>query len=231
MSYGRYYRNRKLKVGEPYCIFNFHDKESPKIKNKNIIICSIDPGIVNTAIYVLCYNLKTKEQKSMHLSKHSFNDDNWVISMTKQLSNIEDEKNLFSLCHFIVIESQMSFNYDATKLAQAILTLLGTMTRNKNNRPLIIELSSQCKTKILGCLPRTTGEDKNAYKRRYKKWSVEKALEILTENEDTEYLEFIRSERKKDDLGDAICQCNAWIKIITGEVYTPDLDFMKKLSI
>ena len=68
-------RRRKNPVGyfkPPFVSYNTHTKESPVMRNENMILTSIDPGIVNCGIYVCCYNTKTKKETSLYLGRLEF---------------------------------------------------------------------------------------------------------------------------------------------------------------
>ena len=91
-----------------------------------------------------------------------------------------------------------------------------TMLKNKGNRPIIIEFNSQSKTRLLGC-------PKGLKKPEYKVWCREKASELLKsrENESEEkFINCLEKAKKKDDMGDAVCQCEAWLMVYSGEAIT-----------
>ncbi len=91
--------------------------------------------------------------------------------------------------------------------------------KNKGNRPLVIEITSQAKTRLLEC-------PKGLSKYQYKKWCANKAIKYLEDRENEKELAFVNSikgSKKKDDMGDAICQYYAWMKIMEGEAIKPTL--------
>lgn len=223
-SYNKYGRNKQnKKIGNlkpPFCEFNVHDTEAPIVKNDNIIVTSIDPGIVNCGVYVSCYNLKEKSHKSLYLARLTFNKgENHYIESINQLEKLEQENNFFSASHYIVIESQMTVSYDNTRLSQHLITYFMSTLKNKGSKPLIIEITSQAKTKLLGC-------PKGLTKYQYKKWATEKAIELLEdrgEDSENKYVQSITTNSKKDDKSDAICQYYAWIKIMEGDAMKPTM--------
>ena len=202
MSYYRQFRYSKKNptgaIKPPFASFNPHSKESPVQRSEEIIITSIDPGIVNCGIYVCCFNPETGTQRSLYLGKLEFNDgDNHYITSAEKLDKIEENKNLFSSSHYIIIESQMAVSYDNTRMAQHLITYFTTKLKDKGNRPLVIEFNSQSKTRLLEC-------PKGLKKHQYKKWCKEKAVELLKErNSDKEekYIEIIQKTKKADDMG------------------------------
>lgn len=223
-SHRKYQRNgHNKKIGTmklPFCEFNPHEKPAPVIKNDNIIVTSIDPGIVNCGVYVCCYNLKEKTHKSLFLARLTFNQsENYYIESMKQFERLEKENGFFSASHYIVIESQMTISYDNTRLCQHLITYFMHTMKNKGSLPLVIEITSQAKTRLLGCPKKLT-------KYQYKKWAAEKAVELLEdrgEECEEKYVQSIMTNSKKDDKSDAICQYYAWIKIMEGEGMKPTL--------
>lgn len=218
MAYRRQFKfNKNNPVGfskPPFASFNCHDKESPVMRNKNMIITSIDPGIVNCGIYVNCINTENEEQTSLFLGKLEFNDgENHYITSANKLDQLEEEHKFFSSSHYIIIESQMAVSYDNTRMAQHLITYFTTKLKNKGNRPLVIEFNSQSKTRLLEC-------PKGMKKYQYKKWCKEKAVEILKSRKSDKEEKFIKKlevTKKSDDMGDAICQLHAWKMVLDGE--------------
>ena len=68
------------------------------------------------------------------------------------------------------------------------------------------------KTRLLGC-------PKGLKKPEYKVWCREKAIELLKSRGEREekFINFLKNSKKKDDMGDAICQCEAWLMVYKGE--------------
>ena len=154
MAYRRQFRTNKniSSAQKPYHIFNPHNQTAPVLRNNNIIIVSIDPGIVNCGIYIGYYDIVSKETSSLYMARLSFNKStNHYIESINQLKELEEKNNYFSLAHFILVESQMSISYNNTRMGQHLLTLISTLVKNKGNRPLVLEYNSQSKTKLLGC--------------------------------------------------------------------------------
>lgn len=218
MSYRRQFRYSKMNPTgfskPPFAAFNPHVKEAPVMRNENMIITSIDPGIVNCGIYVNCIDTKSKKQTSIFLGKLEFNDgDNHYITSINKLDKLEEEQKFFSSSHYIVIESQMAVSYDNTRMAQHLITYFSTKFKDKGNRPIIIEFNSQSKTRLLEC-------PKGMKKHQYKKWCKDKAVEILksrnSKSED-KFIKILEITKKADDMGDSICQCYAWKMVMDGE--------------
>jgi hypothetical protein len=218
MAYRRYYRfNKNNPVGlgkPPFATFNPHTRESPVLRNENMIIISIDPGIVNCGIYINCINTKTGEETSIYLARLEFNkDENHYVSSLKIFDELENSEKYFTSAHYIVIESQMAVSYDNTRMAQHLITYFMGKVKDKGNRPLVIEFNSQSKTRLLNC-------PKGMKKPEYKKWCHAKAIEFLKSRNNPKEEKFITClevAKKKDDMGDAVCQMYAWLKVMRGE--------------
>jgi hypothetical protein len=218
MSYRRQFKYSKLNpVGfskPPFAAFNSHTKDSPVMRNENMIITSIDPGIVNCGIYVNCINTKSGKQTSLFLGKLEFNDgENHYITSINKLDKLEEEQKFFSSSHYIVIESQMAVSYDNTRMAQHLITYFSTKLKDIGNRPIIIEFNSQSKTRLLDC-------PKGMKKHHYKKWCKDKAIEILKSRDsksEDKFIKILEITKKADDMGDSICQCHAWKMVMDGE--------------
>lgn len=200
---------------------NPHTLEAPVMRNDNIIITSIDPGIVNCGVYVCAYNSKENSHRSIFLKRLEFNrSENHYLDSLNKLEELEDEFDLFSKSHYIVIESQMTVNYDLVRMGQHLISYFLTKLKDRGNRPLIIEISSQVKTRLLECPIKG-----NKYE--YKKWCVNEAIRRLNERknkeEEKDFIFKIETKGKRDDISDAICQYYAFLKILGGEYSRPTL--------
>lgn len=235
MAYRRYHRyNKNNPVGyskPPFASFNPHTREAPVLRNDNLIITSIDPGIVNCGVYVCCVNLKTGIETSLYLGRLEFNKgENHYVESIRILDEVEDTHKYFSSSHYIIIESQMAISYDNTRMGQHLITYFISKLKDMGNRPLIMEFNSQSKTRLLEC-------PKGMKKPDYKKWCREKAIELLEKrpgDAEEKFIKCIRGSKKSDDMGDAVCQYYAWMKVLKGEsivvpkpvVRTPKPDVM-----
>tara|TARA_R110001592_G_scaffold164575_3_gene398743 strand:+ start:2733 stop:3422 length:690 start_codon:yes stop_codon:yes gene_type:complete len=210
----RFAKNPVGYVKPPFISFNSHDYEAPVLRNENMIITSIDPGVVNCGIYIVSINTKTKEKKSLYMARLEFNKGSDPYSESiKKFEKLESENSYFSASHYIVIESQMAISYKNTRIGQHLISFFMTFLRNKGNRPLVIEFNSQSKTRLLGC-------PSGMKKPQYKVWCKDKALEILGDREGTsekKFITYLENSKKKDDMGDAICQSEAWLMVYNGE--------------
>jgi hypothetical protein len=227
MSYMRMNRFKKKGIGKqptsekpPYLIYNPHTLPAPVAVDESespsdeldtwIQIGSIDPGPKHTGMRIekrwvkssdidMAYNTPDPTAVSYHV--------NSIVLMDNFLEMLCD-------CHYIVIESQMTFNTEATRFGQHIITYLLIKCKDKGNRPLIVELDSHHKTRLLGA-PKL-----NIAKKEHKKWCLAKARSLFVERGDVASIQFLDFITKKDDCGDAACQIEVWWMILRG-LYVP----------
>ena len=111
-------------------------------------------------------------------------------------------------------------------MGQHLITFFMTYLKNKGNRPIIIEFNSQSKTRLLGC-------PKGMKKPEYKVWCREKAFELLESRGEKEkkFMDFLKNSKKKDDMGDAICQCEAWLIVYKGEAISVPKPIVREVKI
>jgi hypothetical protein len=221
MSFNHFNKFNKEKNKNPYSELNPHTLEAPIMRTKDIIIItSIDPGIVNCGIYTSAYDTIKKTHKSIYLNKINFTgSSNCLVEAINIFDKLELENKLFSSSHYIIIESQMTVNYSLVRMGQHIISYLLTRLRDMGNRPLIIEISSQAKTKTLEC-------PKGLSKYQYKKWCADKAIDLLKKRNDKDednYIYLLENAKKKDDMSDVICQYYAMISYLEGEYNRPSL--------
>jgi hypothetical protein len=145
-SYKKFSKSKSENSKAPYSELNPHTIDAPVMRNKNIIITSIDPGIVNCGVYVCAYDTEKGTHRSIYLKKLVFNTGkNHYLQSFNQLEELEEKFSLFSRSHYIVIESQMTVNYDLVRMGQHLISYFMTKIKDRGNRPLLIEISSQSK--------------------------------------------------------------------------------------
>lgn len=193
--------------------------EPPVLNTPNVIITSIDPGIVNCGIYTCSYNIEDKTHRSLYLDRLEFNEnkDNHYIESINKLEALD---KLFSSSHYIVIESQMTVNYNLVRMGQHLVTYFTTKYKEKGNKPIVIEINNQAKTKLLDC-------PKGLTKYRYKKWCTEEAVRRINDRNNDEvekhYIYKIKNSGKSDDMSDTVCQHYAFVEIMNDEYNHPTL--------
>jgi len=150
--------------------------------------------------------------------KNSYLDPETYHNMTDLLDQYVD---YWDQCDAFVIEKQMSFgkrhNTMALKLGQHCWSYFSfKYSRSKE----IVEFPAYHKTQILGAkkLEKNNKKGNIKYtsidKPARKKWSVEKAMDILKSRNDFDTIKNLTSARKRDDLADVLCQLQAF-KILT----------------
>lgn len=214
----RRFKRNKTQIGgvePPFNVFSIHTKDAPKIKpDSSILFASVDPGFKNCGFYVACLGCD-KKLKSVCLENLNFTSEEKPSDTECFLNCIKkfEEPEIFNYmikCHFIIIESQMSFVPRNTRMGQNLITYFTTRFKDIGNRPLVIEINSRAKTTLLGCpkgLPKTG-------KGNYKDWCKNKALCLLKERGGEEaFIELIENSRKADDISDVICQLEAFLSV------------------
>lgn len=223
------YKKKKKFVGNksignakaPFFEYNPHEGKAPVMNNQNILVASIDPGTTNCGLYVSYYNTETEKHTSLHLERMEFNDGiNPYLTSMEKLDKLEDDYKFFSSAHYIIIESQMHNVNLNTRMGQHLITYFLTKFKNKGNKPIVIEISSQAKYRLL---EGPIGTEKT----ERKKWAATKSIELLRARKNDEVeLEFIceiESSTKRDDMGDAITQYQAFFKILEGKFARPTM--------
>lgn len=174
-------------------------------------IISIDPSIKNFGLRV--------EQRPYNLEP-PFPPDSYQTLLFKRIciqaetSNIynmitqilDQYLDLFNTCHMVIVERQVPFNYLAVRVSQHVLSYFMIKLQDNPLLPIIMEVDNKLKSRQLQA-------PSNLNERGIKKWSIDKAIEILTSRNDTYALNILREEIKKkkklDDLADTVCQVEA----------------------
>jgi len=121
--------------------------------------------------------------------------------------------SIWDKCSVFVIEKQMQFGLQINPMALKLGQHCYSYFCFKYGRfKEIIEYPAYNKTQVLGAEKSLSknGKFKSMDKPARKKWSVQKALYILTCRNDLPTIEQINSSKKKDDLCDVICQLASW---------------------
>lgn len=118
---------------------------------------------------------------------------------------LDTHSALFDKCDLILIEKQMGFgkahNTLGLRIAQHCLSYF--LIRYDSFKE-IQEYPAYHKTQILGA-------PKGLSKPQRKKWSVEKAKEVLSLGPASAVLDKWRSFKKRDDVSDCVCMCFAYL--------------------
>ena len=166
----------------------------------------------------ICNNGKKILIKNSNLTANCKKGSYIEAEMFHNMTDLLDEhKEYFDKCDVFLVEQQVSFgnkrNTMALKLGQHCQSYFHIAYGRFKN---VVEFPSYHKTQVLGCekIQNKTKKGKITYKtidqRSRKKWSVERATEILHNRGDTETMASLTSVKKKDDLADVLCQLQAF---------------------
>ena len=167
----------------------------------------------------MCANGKTILHKNLDLTENCDPKAKLDPETFHNMNDTLDEYlEYFDHCSAFVIEQQMSFrgktNTMAMKLGQHCYSYF---TFQYGRTKQIIEFPAYHKTQILGA-PKVPGKKnkrgtfrwKGMDKPKRKKWSIDKAIEILTSRGELEVLDGLTTVKKKDDLADTLTQLQAF---------------------
>ena len=146
-----------------------------------------------------------KTKKTKYITQDILKNLSWVI---------QNERELLDQCDIYIIEEQRKVNTNAIRLAHHVSSILNI---NCNYTKPVISFPSYHKTKVLGA-PRKEMTSLKTGKKKYesmtqterKKWNTELALRILQMRKDEEWLDLLRSMKKKDDVSDCLCMIQAF---------------------
>jgi len=182
---------------------------------------SIDPGIKNFAIRIEKW-YDNQSPQMIHFEKIDFRkygltnqhmseigttglNPQILSAATEFLTKILD---LIKQSNIIIIERQLAVNYKSSRLFQHIITFLCLYAPMFPVDCVIADVNPKLKGKQLKAPP-------NINKPGLKKWSVEKACQILQDRNDIPSLRIMTLSKKKDDLSDTVIQMEAFMSLIT----------------
>jgi len=217
----QFFRYRKKNFA--FCIEEFSRKELLKIKNipasKRYNSDGTPTAKMQEILDQVCANGQIILHKNLNLTE---NCDPKAKLDPETFHNMIDELDKYvdywDKCLAFVIEEQMSFGKKLNKMAMKLGQHCYSYFAFKYGRyKTIVEFPAYHKTQILGA-PKVEGKPYKSGKTRYKamekaqrkKWSVEKAIEILTSRGEIEILNGLTSVKKKDDLADVLTQLQAF---------------------
>lgn len=195
-----------------YTIHHCHSTQEPKNwyeKRDFIRVMSIDPGKRN-----FCFRIEMRNLISGKITPEVYEridligtlvDGRVIVDFINNnaLIILDTYISLILNCDLVIIERQMATNYKMVRFSQHVITYLMVKLRDNSLKTVIMEIDSKMKTKILKA-PKGLGA------KEVKKWSIERALEILTLRNDQNSLMIInKAKTKKDDLADTVVQIEA----------------------
>ena len=136
--------------------------------------------------------------------------DNSVSELYKRITEYLDRyREFYKQTHVVVIEEQLPINTKSVRVMQHVISYFSIILKDLPLLPMIIEIDNKLKTQALDS-PRNLNE------KGIKDWSIEIAKQLLQLRGDTNSIQIIIEERKKDDLADtvlqveALCICMGW---------------------
>ena len=179
-----------------------------------IDIVSIDPGIVNFGFRVeRRYNnghVQTIGMQRKCFSKDTIQEGDYNSLYMDVIAWLNNYLSYITSAHVIVVEKQLHINYQTTRLAQAVITYALLMTSGSPIQPIIAEIDSKAKYKMLNA-------PKGLNDKGLKQWGIEYALKLLEMRGEVEVVKYIAGEKgvrgqsKHDDLCDVIIQVEAFM--------------------
>lgn len=184
-----------------------------------LTIGSLDPGVTS-----LGYRVEKWDFVNRRVEKLDFGTLNLVNDSDKYQLSIEffnGKNSVFANCEVLLIETQMTVNYDMIRMSQHLITyFLGHYPQL-----MVVELPSTLKTQMF---PEIADKDKGVMKKK----TVIKVLEILERRGDQESIAMINGAKGirspkvsagkiRSDLSDSIIQIEAFLKSI-GQLTTHD---------
>lgn len=201
------------------CI-NYKPNSNPKDKSF-VQIAAFDPGVVNTGCRIERRETLPDGKVIARTIKQCLfktavkgSSQHYYITMRDHLFSMS--KELYQ-CDYILIESQMRNNPEATRMSQHIMsTLLGIV---EGSNAIIIEILPTVKSRAFGI---NTGRGKERIRgKELKAWAVEEALRILKRRSDVIGESLIMSSKKKDDHADVVLYCDAWYRFLETNKFEP----------
>lgn len=134
------------------------------------------------------------------------------------IDKLDEYIEYWDKCSTFVLEEQMSFGKKLNKMAMKLgQHCYSYFTFQYSRFKTVLEYPAYNKTQVLGA-PKIEGKPYKSGKKRYvsmekpqrKKWSIQKATEILIMRGEEEILESLTTAKKKDDLADVVCQLQAY---------------------
>nr|QBK90806.1 MAG: holliday junction resolvase [Pithovirus LCPAC201] len=177
-----------------------------------ITIISVDPGITNFGLRIerRPFGPDVWKVEVLHYANTCFkqcktntetNSSSLYRSITEYLKSLNS--NVMD-AHLILIERQLPVNHNMVRVSQHIITYFMTVLSDSTINPLIVEIDSSGKTKILGA-------PKGLSSSQVKDWSIEKSLQLSYIRKDwTSFMSILEATKNKsDDLADTMVQIEA----------------------
>jgi len=208
-----------------YQLIPFHRQFHPGLSlSREIIVCSVDPGLTNFAIRVerrapgkvpemLLFEKKSFGGK-VATKAHEEDGTNVVRIWGEMLDYMDDITPILDQVTLYTPEKQLPFNHSVDTVSQHFKTSIMQRYRDRPPYPVMMEIDPHLKTALLKPFFPPKGQRKKDY---LKEASVAAAEQILTARGDEESLQILRGSKKKDDLADNVVQVEALFKLLEAE--------------
>jgi len=208
-------KKKILKMIQPK-IYNPHSNFCTPIFSEHFIqACFIDPGTTSCAFRIVRFYYKYNKIEVLCFGTCDFNSD-----ITKISSEIERQITplccILENCHYIVLEQQPYFKeYMKQKIQENVkyvsrhlISFISSKIKDRGCKGIILEVDIKLKTFWIGG-PTTRKQNGGE---TIKKWSKQKAIEILQSRNDQISLQILNSAKykAKEDLSDVVCYEYAW---------------------
>ena len=194
------------KISKPK-IFNPHSTNIICLADNFIQATFIDPGTVSCAFRTVkfYYEQNNIENVFFGILKFGKTIEEVLIGVETELTPLSD---ILINSHYIVIESQPLKRKDVFRTYQHLISFMLHVIKNKGVFGVVVEIDLKIKTVWIGGPVNKTQNGGISIK----KWTQNKALEILNQRNDTLSLSIISSSLSKgrEDLSDVVCYEYAW---------------------
>jgi len=187
-----------------YTIHNIHSDSNRDWRGDYYKIISIDPAVKNLAIRIE-HRYPDGTTKATLFERNDFEGGEEGV-LVGIMNYLNQHWYLMEDAHFVIVEKQLPFNYQAVRVSQHIISFFYMKCRNNSIRTFLIELNPQAKSRTFTSVKMGAKE--------VKKWAVGKAEEILIANNDYDSLKLMKSSKKKDDMADVVVQIEAFWRLV-----------------
>ena len=173
---------------------------------------SIDPAIKNYAFRIerRYHNgwITPVAFDKVNINEREVVEDVTVIKTYENLTIfLEQFRELYNDCHYIIIERQLPHNYQMVRIQQHTISYFSILLHNKPLLPAIIDVCPKLKGQVLKA-------PKNITYNQLKQWTIQIGRQLLEERQDNYSLSVLEKYRnKQDDLCDTIIQAEALFRL------------------
>lgn len=153
----------------------------------------------------ICRNGELILMKNVDLTENTTSKYVDATMFANMIRVLDEYKEYWEECDFVLIEHQMNINTMALKMAQNCFTyfVMKYIEQVTSGKKTIIDYAAYHKTKILGAPKKMT-------KPQRKKWAITTGMGILVERKDEENIQTVLSMKKRDDANDCLTQTQSF---------------------